>query len=45
MQNRMKDKILKDIFIKEDRRYSSLGTKLIEFIKNYPHLKNKINLK
>ena len=30
-----KDKILKDIFIKEDRRYSSLGTKLIEFVKNY----------
>jgi len=30
-----KDKILKDIFIKEDRRYSSLGTKLMEFVKNY----------
>ncbi|UUV17867.1 GNAT family N-acetyltransferase [Fusobacteria bacterium ZRK30] len=30
-----KDKILKDIFIKEERRYSSFGTRLIEFIKNY----------
>jgi cation diffusion facilitator family transporter len=30
-----KDKILKDIFIREDRRYSSLGTKLMEFVKNY----------
>lgn len=30
-----KDKVLKDIFIEEDRRYSSLGTRLIEFIKNY----------
>ncbi len=34
-----KDKILKDIFIEEDRRYSSLGTKLIEFIKNYLSVK------
>ena len=30
-----KDKILKDIFIKENQRYSSLGAKLVEFIKNY----------
>lgn len=30
-----KDKILKDIFIEEERRYSSLGTRLMEFIKNY----------
>lgn len=30
-----KDKILKDIFIKEERRYSSFGTRLVEFIKNY----------
>ncbi len=30
-----KDKILKDIFIEESRRYSSFGTRLIEFIKNY----------
>lgn len=30
-----KDKILKDIFIEKNLRYSSLGTRLIEFIKNY----------
>lgn len=29
------DKVLKDIFIEKDRRYSSFGTRLIEFIKNY----------
>jgi len=30
-----KDKILKDLFIIEERRYSSFGMRLIEFIKNY----------
>ncbi|OQY42303.1 MAG: hypothetical protein B6227_02595 [Fusobacteriia bacterium 4572_74] len=29
------DKILKDIFIEESRRYSSFGTRIMEFIKNY----------
>jgi len=30
-----KNKVLKDIFVKEDRRYSSFGTRLIKFVKNY----------